>query len=488
MIPRILLLAALACSSLPARAQGYGTPLGTQGLERRTLHSAAARALGGTTFGLDGDVALMFANPAILQGLEGIRLSAGAAQDFTDARQTQQYGPLKYYSNFSLLMEGLTVLIPDPDTSLPGVNAGDTVQRPFDTLPPNWSRRRDRGLPVQVTLAVPFTLGDRKFVAGAGVVQAADLASFYQQNNVLSPSILSVRPLPVPLPPSDSVPVVTDWSQLVQQREGSLTGYGLALSGSPVEGVVLGVSGLVLDGSSDDLEERVARGRLTFYRNFFRLDSVYRRSVTAGRSDYSGAEFTLSAMLRTGVLRAGVSVKPPSTITRTYEGETRADSGGGLVVTRASSTDKLRLPWRGSAGIAVTPHERLLLAVEAEIRPLASAEVTAEDGSVGSPWLSSTLLRVGVQYTAAPWLVVRGGIRGHAEVFEQEGNPLPGEPVTASVYSAGAGLALGDLRVDLTYEYAVVKVADIWNGATSLTTNRRHSLAAGLQYTLPLVP
>ena len=54
--------------------------------------------------------------------------------------QVQGYSPLKYYPNFSLLMEGLTGSIPNPGYSdslgIIGFDPSDTVQRPHDKIGP----------------------------------------------------------------------------------------------------------------------------------------------------------------------------------------------------------------------------------------------------------------------------------------------------------------------------------------------------------------
>ncbi|MDP2873345.1 MAG: hypothetical protein Q8P31_12525, partial [Bacillota bacterium] len=61
-----LMLQVIICLLLSQKifAQGYDDPLNIQGLDRRTLQSAASRAAGGTTIGVQNDVGLMFSNPA----------------------------------------------------------------------------------------------------------------------------------------------------------------------------------------------------------------------------------------------------------------------------------------------------------------------------------------------------------------------------------------------------------------------------------------
>jgi hypothetical protein len=479
-----LLVAAVVCGQ--ALAQGYDTPLTIQGLDRATLPSAASRGAGGITIGIKNDVSLMFGNPAALVSLTGPQFSLGAVQQFTDAKQKQEYGPLKYYSNFSLLMEGRTDEIPDPDSLGPNPNAGDSVQRPYDTISPNWSHAKDRALPLQALLAVPFSIGEAGFVAGAGAVQYADLNHYYQNNNVLTPSILSIRPLPVVRPPNDSLPTLTQWSQYTRSREGTLRGYGVALAGEvPGVDIALGVSGMILDGSTDDFEQRIARGRLTFYTQWFRLDSVYSRSTSTGTSDYSGKEFTFSGIYRGRSVSVGFAVKPPTTITRTYTTQVSVDTTGTPIASTVSGEDKLKLPWRGMLGLSITLAQNLVVGLEYEIRSYESAVYTQSDNTVTHPWLSASVLHGGVEYMPASWLALRAGVRGQAEVFEPEGNPVAGEPVTSSVYSAGCGFFYSGFRLNLTYEYAMLNYQDVWGSAISLNTDTRHTLVADLAYELP---
>lgn len=466
-------------------AQGYGGPLRMQGIDHTTPHSAASRAAGGTTLGLRNDVGVMFMNPAALQSLEGIQFSLGGVQRYAGTMQDQQYAPLKYYSNFSLLMEGRTGYVPDPDTSLPGVNPGDTVQRPFDAIGPNWSRSRNRTLPLEALLGLPFTVGEKKFVAAVGAVEYADLDHYYQNNNVLSPSILSNRPIPTPRPPNDSLPYLVNWSQFSRSRKGTLRGYGVALSGALSDEIWFGASGMLLRGSTDDDEQQIARGRLTFFTNFFRLDSVYGRTLATGTSDYSGQEFTVSSIYRGRYVSIGVAVKPPATITRKFTTRVQVDTSGASFATTSTGEDDVQLPWRGMAGIAIVPTDNLTLALEYELRSYASAVYRDVDGTTSHPWLSGSVFHVGAVYTAAPWLALRTGVRGQAEVFEPEGNPIVGEPVRYSIYSLGAGVSFAGVQLNLTYEYASMKYQDVWGSAISVNRTSYHTIIVDMVYEIP---
>jgi hypothetical protein len=89
---------------------------------------------------------------------------------------------------------------------------------------------------------------------------------------------------------------------------------------------------------------------------------------------------------------------------------------------------------------------------------------------------------VGAEYRIAPWLALRGGMRGEAEVFQSEGNYIEGEPVTYAVYSAGFGVFYSGLRVNVAYENALMKYQDIWASAISKNKERHHTIVAQLSY------
>jgi opacity protein-like surface antigen len=468
-------------------AQGYGGVLTFQGLDHYALHSAGTRAAGGITIGVQQDIGSMFQNPATLTSIEAMNVSLGGMYWSSDIEQEQNYAPVRYYSNLSLLLEGLTAGIPDPDTSLVGFSPQDSVQRPYDQIGPDWSRSADNKIPLQLLLAVPASLGQVKIVTGIGAVKYSDLNHYYQHNNVLSPSILSQRPLPT-LRPTDDNPLAVDWSQTIRSREGGINGYGMALAASVEKyNLSIGFSGLVLDGSSDDFEQQVSRGRLTFYSNAFRADSVHSIITKTGTSDFSGQEFTLSSIISGRYVSAGFSVKFPSTITRAYNMEIRTDTTGTVSVSTLAGKDKMELPWRGTIGLALTPGKNLTIGLEYEFHPYASASYIDTDGTESTPWLSSSLFRAGLVYQTASWLTLRGGMRGQAEVFEAEGNYIDDEPVVYTVYSAGLGLFYSNLRLDLTYEYSQMKYQDIWASAISKNSDQRHMIIGQISYEIPWI-
>lgn len=484
----ILLLLCLAAHQ--SFAQGFGSPLTMQGIDHRTLSSSTSLATGNTIFGLQTNIEAMLVNPASLGRVNGIMTSVGSILRQSTSKQEQRYSPLKYYSNFSLFMEGLTRDLPNPayDTinHVPST-AADTVQRPFDAIGPNWERSQSSPSPVQLFAAVPVSVGGVKLAIGGGMTQYADLHYYFQNNNVLSPSVLTpelyVRTRPINDADSSSRPV--QWYQQTVQRDGSITSYGVALSIALSEHWQVGFSGQVLDGSSDDREQRMERGRIRFFQNYFRAESVYYRVTTIGTSSYTGNEMTVSAAWQTQTVLFGCAVQLPSTIERTFSSVQTIDTAGGVRTAAIRGTDKMNLPVRARVAVGLQLRENVEVGAEYEYYPTAESEYTASGGTKSRPWFSSGSLHVGARYRAFDWLVLRAGAMEQYEVFEQLGNPLPGTSVSSTAYTAGLGVLAEGFTVNVSYQYESMKYIDAWTGAVSINSFTGHSFGAMCAYEIP---
>jgi hypothetical protein len=469
-------------------AQGirFNEPLTMQGLDKNTNYSAVSRALGGTTIGINNDASIMFSNPAELQNLNSFQITLGNSYWMLDQSQVQQYGPAKYYPNFSLLMEGLTGLIPNPVLDTTTIHtAKDSVQRPFDKIAPSWSRTKNKNLPTQLMAAIPFNIGEYKAVAGLGAVEYANMNYYYQDNNVLSPAVNIQRPFPVELVTNDSSSLPVQWYQNIRNREGSIYGYGAAFSFGVTENLSFGLSGMLIKGSTNDFESQLGRGRLVFYSSYFRVDSVNYQNTKNGTSDYSGAEINFSGLYKSGNLTLGFSIKPPTTITRNYHYAYQNDTIGVSNTISVNGSDKMKLPWRGSFGLSVSVLENLRGIIEYELRPMGNANYLA-GGITSNPWESSHLLHLGAEYAPLNWLTIRCGYSDKAEVFEEEGNPFPGDPVYTTIISGGLGFSWENLKLNITYEYFNVKYDDLLQDAVFLNNAKNNYITAEISYNLSL--
>lgn len=487
-------------------AQGYRDPLTSQGLSHTASPSAAARGAGGITFGMRNDVSLMFLNPASLASLKGFQVSIGGLQQNVYSKQDQHYGGLQTHAAFAPLVEATTGSISDPDTNAfyNGVKVSlktqaDSVQRPFDSIGPNWNRSKAKGAPIQFLAAAPFTFGGIRMAGGIGAVEYANLNWYYQNNNGLSPSVLSVLNGTIPTAGLDKNPYAVQWYQYYQQRNGSIFEYGGAISAALSEMLSVGVSGMILKGSTDDMEVQVGRGRMLFFTSSMRLDRPGTTSYTkTGTSNYSGAEFSLSAEYTSRYLNFGFSIKPPTTITRDFSMTFSQDSVAAskrflskidsITVHTSGSVsgqDKIMLPLRGSVGIGLKIKENLVFGISYEIRPYASAEYTGTDGSVTNPWLSCSILHVGGELQANPWLTIRGGVSNYQEVYQPLTAGIRGEPVNYPVYGLGCGVKVANVMLNITYEYADMKYVDTWSNAVSINRQFTSSIVGSFSYTIP---
>lgn len=481
----MLLVAAFLMLPLDVRAQSDPGPLTFEGLDRSNNHSVASRAFGGVLFDGQADTGLMFANPSGLHGLGGITASFAGYRLSSERSQIQHFAPVRYYPNLSLLLENRTDGIPDPDPDLIGFTPADSVQRPFDDIGPDWSHATSGSLPLHATLAVPFGLRGLDVTAGIGFVQYANLDHVFQNNNTLNPGVLEQRPLPV-LRPTDDAPLSAEWYQAVRRREGSIHGYGAALTGHIKRlNLTIGASGLLLGGTSDEMESRRERGVLTFFSNEFRADSSHGFTQGQGTSDFSGSEFTFSGMLRGEHVSLGVVLRPPNTISRTWSKNVETDTSGVLTSRLLTGEDEFRLPWRGSAGMLLQPNDRMQIALEYEVRPYSDATYQTGAGPESNPWVSSGLFRVGISYELTSWLTIRSGIRGDADVFVPDGSAFEDDPVTWRVYSTGVGIHWAGLQWDVAYEFSDMVYEDIWGSAINNNQEKRHTLLTAISYTIP---
>jgi hypothetical protein len=297
---------------------------------------------------------------------------------------------------------------------------------------------------------------------------------------------LSLKVHTIDLPANNtttSIPV--SWYQYAQSREGTIQGYGGALSVALTDQLSFGVSGMMLKGSTDDMETRIDRGTIVFFASYFRLDSAYNRVTTTGTSDYTGQEYTLSGTYAGKYLTLAVSARPPMTITRKYSATIQRDTAGASGSRSISGEDKLELPWRGTVGVSLAIKENVRLTAGYEIKSYASALYQNSDGVKSNPWLSSYLFHAGVEVAPAPWLVLRAGVHEYADGFQSEGNPLEGDPVSGTVYAAGFGLNFQNIRFNLAYEFSNIKYQDMWANAVSLNGTASDALTADISYDLP---
>jgi hypothetical protein len=473
-----------------------------EGLDHTSTFSVLSKSMGGVTLALKNDVSLMFDNPASLSTLDRLTVSVGSSQAMTRANQAQQWYPLFSFGSFSTLMDGSTRGIVPTGTAL---TSADTNWVPFDNLGPNWTHDNNSEIVPNIFVGMPIQLNNLKMSVGLGYVEYANMNYFYQNNNDLSPEYDLVI-IGNPADPTDSLKRL-DWFQSIHGRTGSLHSIGGALSIDIKENYSLGISGKYISGSTDDADINVGRGVIWFFSSgkaqrlwpsvpsagsCIRVDSAVYSKTVSGTSDFSGFELNIGTQFRAKNVTIGASIVLPTTITREFSGRVVSDTTKRALFAQSNYqndttfTEKMRLPIRAKIGASFQLRSNVLMALEFEYLPYASAELE-KNGTKTKPWLDDrTSFHAGICWDPIDKVSLRFGYRKQKEVFAAQYPAYKNDPVSYNAYSLGVGAKiLPYLSLNASYEYYQVKYEDVWAQSYNINTKNVNNLSAQLVYTLP---
>ncbi|MBI5473139.1 MAG: outer membrane protein transport protein [Ignavibacteriae bacterium] len=482
--------AALTLLTSFAFAQGADGTLALQGLDQRLLLDVRSRGMGGAVLAAGKNASVLFVNPASLAGISSIELRVAGIGMTTSQRQTQEWVPNRLYTGLSLMMEDKWGDINTPATTDPW----EQLQKPFDTIGPNWSRKNNQLRPLSLALAMPVQIAEIPVVFGIGGSRAIDLDHFFQNNNVTDPLLGRYRPTPIrELTASETLRV--RWYQFTRKREGSIWGVTPAV-GVSFSGLSIGASGTYYTGSSDDVEQRLDRGFLTFSYNRFRIqDTVKYASARTGSSTYSGFGGTLAVKFEQPRFSVAATLQLPYTLKRKYTRTFRSTES--VLINRASDssvtttinlddtgTENIRYPLTYSLGVLLKPSDRWAIAFDYDVRRLDRVEYTLNDGTMSRPWVDGASFRVGAEYSCCDGLALRAGYREVPQAFSPDGAALIGDPAVMTVLSFGAGLNLLGIEIDAAYEYANLKYQDLWQSNVNYNTLTQHRVMLEFGYKL----
>ena len=482
-------------------AQPAAGPLTIQGLDQFSTAGVRSRAMGGTGVASANDASALFSNPAALAPTL-LEIRAGGLFGATKSQQSQEWVPMRPLPGLSVLFEGLTGNIKTPDSlGVPGLplSAWSSLQKQYDNIQPNWNRNSSGTKPLLLAAAMPLTLPGMNIAAGIGVSQVINLDQYYQNNNSMSPYLGQERPDPNLISARNDTLHVR-WYQYSRTRDGSVYGITPGISVTLLPGLRIGGSVSILTGSSDDNERRVERGRVDIaisngVGSNFMVDSVYYAQSKVGTSKYSGNLFTFGLHFQQKHYAIGVTIRPAMQITRTWDRDVvsidtsknpypiRVDS----VRSRSyheSGKDYVNFPFSYSLGFVLRPTDKWTLAFDYELRHLADVELTTSSNSTASnPWANSKgAMRLGAEYCASDLLALRAGYCEDVQAFSPDGSAIINDPARGGIYSLGAGIALGNIFIDLAYEYSILKYQDIYQSNVNYNTREQHQFMMEIAY------
>jgi opacity protein-like surface antigen len=459
-------------------AQDVANPLRFQGISQSLTPGVRAQGMGGAGIASGKDASVLFLNPAALSMLNSIDIRIGGLGEFIKREQRQEWTPNRLYTGMSILFEDLWAGIDTPKTYDPW----EKLQRSYDHIGPNWDQSKNSFAPLSVSAAVPFELIGVPITVGIGYSAAIDLNHYYQNNNTLSPNLGQFRPVPIKLPAvGDTLNV--QWYQFSRKREGIIYGITPALSIGLIGGLNIGASMTLLNGSSDDEEHRLERGKLRCTNNKFKVDSIYYSESYIGTSDYKGTAVTLGALWRQQKFAIGASVKMPTTITRTWNRTVTLDTTGRSATLLQNGSEDITFPWQYSIGLTLTPSEKWTIEFDYDVRNYSNVEFSDTTTALLTPWVDARAFHFGVEYQAADWLVLRAGYRQDVQPFTSANEAILEDPVRGSAYSVGCGLTVWSLQLNLAYEYLSLNYEDLWQSNINFNKNTQHQISFDVGYT-----
>jgi hypothetical protein len=488
------LTAILVMSSSLALAQGAGQPLTIQGLEQSSLYDVRAIGMGGAGLASGTNASLVFINPAGLAKIDGMDFRVAGNLTARLQKQTQEWIPNRLYPGLSLLMEDKwgSIQAPTDTGGNPITDPWEQLQKPFDTMGPNWARKANRTSPLSVAFAMPIVIEGVPVVVGVGGTRAINLDTYYQNNNITDPLLGQYRPAPLhELVQGDTLRV--RWYQTLMNRKGSIWGI-TAGAGARLTDFSFGASGTYYTGKSDDMEQRLDRGFLTFVYNRFRIqDTVKYLGGRTGTSTYSGFKGSLSAQYDQPRFTLAVTVDLPYTINRKFSNvfhsrqdilvQRSPDSVATTIIDSISAgTDKVHYPLAITIGARIAPFQKWIFAFDYELRNLDHVDYTPAGGTALRPWLTAPSFRLGAEYQWQDWLAFRGGYREVALPYAPEGAAIIGEPIVQAVYTAGIGTCVYGVDIDIAYEYGRIDYQDAWQSNVNTNVLNQNSVTMQLGY------
>jgi long-subunit fatty acid transport protein len=149
-----------------------------------------------------------------------------------------------------------------------------------------------------------------------------------------------------------------------------------------------------------------------------------------------------------------------------------------------SGKDNVKFPRAYAVGFVLTPNNRWTFAFDYEIRNLANVEWTSQtSGTAVHPWVNNSAnWRLGAEYRVSDMLALRGGYHEDIQSFAPDGSAIVDKPASGEIYSLGVGIAMGNILIDVAYEYSILKYQDIYQSNINYNARKQHQFMVEFAY------
>ena len=487
-----LMIALFIFSSSALYSQHRGDNLSFQGLAYKDYPSTKAAAMGGALSAVSGDISALFYNPAGLARVDKFQISLNMNQYGRRWRENQNFRTNRQFTTLPLYLEGLYIPLREnsgrwdyelyKDTTGYLYNLPQLGQDPYSEAAADWKNSKNEFGFKNLTIAFPFNALDRDFVAAASYFRNS-INDFDRNETYLSPFFTSYDY-------ETSIRLVNgidtlnvEWSRFLRQRTGSMNNIVAGLSNEVFENVMVGFGVNIQFGKSDDLQSLVRFGDLHLIdAQKFKFYFVDTSTVTSGTSKYKSASFNIGAMVELRKVKLGIKIDLPYTLTREWN-YTKERKGVNTSTENLSGKDEAKIPAIYNLGISFQPVDDFLISFNYEYAPYSKTEFSlASPDTSFRKWADQNTLAFGLEYKMFDYLSLMAGYRAIPEVFIPDGAAIKDKGPGANSYNFGIGVTTFLGRVDLAYEYRVMKYYDSYYSHTNYAFESNSTLMLGFTY------
>jgi len=483
----------LIFSSVTLFAQHRGDNLSFQGLTYKDNLSTKASAMGSAFTAVSGDISSLFYNSAGLAGINNFQITFNINQYQRNWRENQNWNTDRQFTNLPLYLEGLYIPLRENSGRWDYDIYKDTLTEyvvnnpqlgvdPYDDAAADWKNTENEFGFKNLAVAVPFYLGERKFVAAASYLRN-NISDYDRNETFLSPTLTSYDY-------EEFIKVVNGidtlnvkWNHYLRQRTGSMNNIIIGLSNEVFENVMVGVGVNIQTGQSDDYQS------LSRFGDFHLIDAqkfkfffVDTSTVISGTSNYNSASFNIGAIVQLSKLKLGLKIDLPYSLTRDWN-YTEQQIGSSTTNETKTGTDEVQIPAIFNFGLSFQPVDAFLISFNYEYAPYSKAEFSFAAGDTTfRHWVDQNSLGIGVEYKMFEYLSLLAGFRSIPEVFVPDGAAIKDKGPGSDSYNFGVSVNTIVGRFDLAYEYRKLKYYDQYYSNTNYVFESNSSLMFGFTY------
>ena len=489
------MLVIVICCSTNIIAQHRGDNLSFQGLSFKDNIDVKASSMGGAVIAVSGNLFSLFYNPAGLAKIDKIQISISANQYNRHWRENQNYYANRNFTSLPFYLEGLYVPKIEnngkwdgdlyKDTAKYLINAPKLGHDEYDEEVAQWKNDKSESGLKNISAAIPFSLGERKFVVAAGYYKT-QINDFDRNETFLSPMFQSYDYETGFKRTVNGVDTLNlEWSRFLRSRNGSMNNIVAGISNELTENIMLGVGIKIQSGESDDYLSLNRAGDFHLIdAQKFKFYFVDYQKVVAGTSKFSSTSFNIGAMVNINKVSLGFKIDLPYTLTREWN-YTTTEKGIKNTSKTQSLKDEVKMPATYNFGISFHPVENFLMAFAYESTPYSSAEFNfgAADTTFRK-WSNQNTLSFGLEYKMFSYLSLMAGYRSIPEVFIPDGAAVKDKGPISNSYNIGFSLKTALGCFDFAFEYRSMKYYDSYYSNANYVFEKSSNILIGYTYSL----